>query len=258
MVGTGSKILLGLLPGKAVLVVVRKSAGADVAAIYRRQAGRCTATLVRVLGDVDAAEDAVAEASAVAAQRRAADAVPPDPGGWITTTARNRAIDGARRDARRHAREREATVLHDPAPDACPRLGDLDDVPDDRLRLIFLCCHPALATDAQVVLVLRLLGGWTPDEPEVIGLLAVMLLTRARSPARVDQHGQLVRLSDQDRSIWDGELLAEGHELVRRCLATDRPGTYQLRAAIAAIHADADLQPTRTGRRSSRCTGAVA
>lgn len=299
----------------------------EFAAIYHREVGRCTATLVRVLGDVDAAEDAVAEAFAVAAQRWGTDGVPPNPGGWITTTARYRAIDGARRDARRQAREREATVLHDPAPDARPRLGDLDVVPDDQLRLIFLCCHPALATDAQVALVLRLLGGLTteeiaraflvptatmgqrlsrakakirdshisyrvpaavdlekrlapvlaaiyliyteghsatagndllrpaltaeairlgrtltdllPDEPEAVGLLALMLLTQARAAARIDQHGELVRLPDQDRSLWDDALIAEGHALVRRCLAVGRPGPYQLQAAIAAVHGDA-------------------
>jgi RNA polymerase sigma-70 factor, ECF subfamily len=297
----------------------------ELAAIYRREVGRCTATLVRVLGDIDQAEDAVADAFAVAAERWAADGVPPNPGGWITTTARNRAIDRIRRETTRHAREREAMTLHDPAPDPPADLGDLDAVPDDQLRLIFLCCHPALGADAQVALTLRLLGGLTtaeiaraflvpqptigqrlsrakqkirdthmayripdqlherlapvlatiyliyteghsatagddllrpsltseairigrtlvalvPDEPEAVGLLALMVLTEARAPARLGEDGELVRLADQDRSRWDRRLIAEGHELVRGCLGQDRPGPYQVQAAIAAVHADA-------------------
>jgi RNA polymerase sigma-70 factor, ECF subfamily len=299
----------------------------EFAAIYRREVGRCTATLVRVLGDIDQAEDAVADAFAVAADRWPVDGVPPSPGGWITTTARNRAIDRLRRESTRDAREREAMTLHDPAPDPRADLGDLDTVPDDQLRLIFLCCHPALAADAQVALTLRLLGGLTtaqiaraflvpqptigqrlsrakrkirdthmayripvadelherlgpvlatiyliyteghsatagddllrpaltteairigrtlvalvPDEPEAVGLLALMLLTEARAPARLGEHGELVRLADQDRSRWDRELVAEGHELLRGCIGQNRPGPYQVQAAIAAVHADA-------------------
>jgi RNA polymerase sigma-70 factor (ECF subfamily) len=299
----------------------------EFAAIYRREVGRCTATLVRVLGDIDQAEDAVADAFAVAADRWAVDGVPANPGGWITTTARNRAIDRLRRESMRDAREREAMARHDPAPDPPADLGDIDTVPDDQLRLIFLCCHPALDADAQVALTLRLLGGLTtseiaraflvpeptmgqrlsrakrkirdthmayripvadelparlgpvlaaiyliyteghtatagddllrpaltgeairlgrtlvallPDEPEPVGLLALMLLTEARAPARVGDDGELVRLADQDRSRWDRELIAEGHELVRVCLDRNRPGPYQIQAAIAAVHADA-------------------
>jgi RNA polymerase sigma-70 factor (ECF subfamily) len=299
----------------------------ELAAIYRREVGRCTATLVRVLGDIDLAEDAVADAFAVAAERWAVGGVPPNPGGWITTTARNRAIDRLRRESTRDAREREAMTLHDPEPDTPPDLGDIETVPDDQLRLIFLCCHPALGTDAQVALTLRLFGGLTtaeiaraflvpeptmgqrlsrakrkirdtqmayripaagelrerlgpvlatiyliyteghtatagadllrpaltgeairigrtlvdllPDEAEVVGLLALMVLTEARAPARLGGDGEPVRLADQERSRWDRALVDEGHALVRACLARNQPGPYQLQAAIAAVHADA-------------------
>lgn len=303
----------------------------ELAAIYRREVGRCTATLVRVLGDIDLAEDAVADAFATAADRWPVFGVPPNPGGWITTTARNRAIDRLRRESARDTKEREAMALHDPEPDPSigpfGDLGAIDAVPDDQLRLIFLCCHPALGADAQVALTLRLLGGLTtaeiaraflvpeptmgqrlsrakrkirdthmayripspselperlgpvlatiyliyteghsstmgddllrpaltaeairigrtlsellPDEPEVTGLLALMLLSEARAPARLDDRGQLVRLADQDRAKWDSDLIAEGHRLVRSCLERNRPGPYQIQAAIAAVHADA-------------------
>lgn len=295
--------------------------------IYRREVGRCTATLVRALGDIDRAEDAVADAFAIAVDRWAVDGVPPNPGGWITTTARNRTIDRRRRESTRDAREREAMMLHDPAPDPPADFGDIDTVPDDQLRLIFLCCHPALGSDAQVALTLRLLGGLTTteiaraflvaeptmgqrlsrakrkirdthmayrippadelperlgpvlatiyliyteghaattgdellrpaltdeairlartlaslltDEPEAIGLLALLVLTQARAPARLDENGELVRLADQDRARWDHELIAEGHDLVRACLQRNRPGPYQIQAAIAAVHAEA-------------------
>lgn len=314
----------------------------ELAAIYRREVGRCTATLVRVLGDLDLAEDAVAEAFAIAAAKWSTTGVPPNPGGWITTTARNRAIDRLRREASRDDRHRAAHRLamargagedtdmgvdpnHDPELD---RLDDfVDVVVDDQLRLMFLCCHPALGPDAQVALTLRLLGGLEvpeiargflvpeatiaqrivrakrklrdnhapyripsaaelpdrlhpvlnvialvfteghtatsgedlvrvdltaeairlgrvlaelmPDEPEVLGLLALMLLTDARRPARVAVDGSMIRLADQDRSLWDAELIAEGRALVRACVRRNRPGPFQVQATIAAVHAAA-------------------
>ncbi len=301
--------------------------------VFRREVGRCTATLIRVLGDIDVAEDAVADAFAIAAQQWPDRGIPPNPGGWITTTARNRAIDKLRRESTRTDRHRAAHRLHTDAmePDNRPELGDLDTfvdvVPDDQLRLMALCCHPALATDAQVALTLRLLGGLetaeiaraflvpeatmaqrivrakrklrdnhapyripraaelparlhgvltaiylifteghtatsgdalirdelsreairlgrvlaelAPDEPEVVGLLAMMLLTESRRPARTDASGAMVRLADQDRSRWDRDLIVEGHDLVRACLRRNHPGPFQIQAAIAAVHADA-------------------
>jgi RNA polymerase sigma-70 factor, ECF subfamily len=305
---------------------------ADLASIYRREVGRCTATLIRFLGDIDLAEDAVAEAFAVAAERWPVTGTPPNPGGWITTTARNRAIDRLRREATQADRHLAAHRLHDDMePDHRPEFDDLDGfvdvVPDDQLRLMFLCCHPALAPDSQVALTLRLLGGLEvpeiaraflvpevtlaqrivrakrklrdnhapyripsaaelpdrldavlnaialifteghsassgdslvrvdltteairlarvlvelmPDEPEAVGLLALLVLTDARRPARVASDGSMVRLADQDRSLWDRRLITEGHALVRACLRRNQPGPFQIQAAIAAVHADA-------------------
>jgi RNA polymerase sigma-70 factor, ECF subfamily len=142
----------------------------SLAEVFRREAGRCTATLIRVLGDIDLAEDAVAEAFAIAAAHWPQTGIPPNPGGWITTTARNRAVDGLRRESTRSDRHLAAHRLHpdDMEPDHNPELDRLDDlvdvVADDQLRLMFLCAHPALATDAQVALILRLLAGLATDQ----------------------------------------------------------------------------------------------
>ena len=305
----------------------------DLGAIFRREAGSCTATLIRVLGDVDLAEDSVAEAFAVAAERWPLEGVPPNPGGWITTTARNKAVDRLRRESSRAIRHAAAERLqqarmHD---DHNPERDDLDDlvavVADDQLRLMFLCCHPALSPDAQVALTLRLLGGLEtpeiarsflvaedtmaqrivrakrklrdnhasyriprhaelpdrlravlaavylifneghtstsgehlsrvdlsseairlgrvlvelmPDEPEAAGLLALMLLTDARRPARTAPDGSMIRLADQDRTRWDRGKIEEGSALLRSCLRRNQPGPLQIQAAIAAVHAGA-------------------
>ena len=300
--------------------------------IYQQEAGRCIATMVRVLGDLDAAEDAVADAFAIAAKRWPVDGFPSNPGGWITTTARNKAIDRHRREVKRHDRHQELHHLEQGDVSVAANLGELDVVDDDQLRLIFLCCHPALGPDAQVALTLRLLGGLEtseiaraflvpeatmaqrivrakrkirdnhvayrvpeadalparlvpvlgtvylmfseghtatagpdlmrpelttealrlgrllaallPDEYEVIGLLALMVLTESRRPARMTDSGELITLANQDRGLWDTALVAEGHHLVRACLRHNRPGPYQIQAAIAAVHADAATAET--------------
>jgi RNA polymerase sigma-70 factor (ECF subfamily) len=295
--------------------------------IYREEYGRIIASLARRFGDLDIAEDAAAEALLAAVERWPRDGVPPNPGGWLTTTAGNRAIDRIRRESHRDAKHQAALMISDDTPHK-----PVGVVQDDRLRLIFTCCHPALAPEARVALTLRLLGGLTvaeiaqaflvpettmaqritrakkkisvaripyrvpspadlgervdgvlavlylvfnegylstsadaspirdeltgeairltrilrsllPDRPEVTGLLALMLLTEARRSVRL-AGGELVPLHEQDRGGWDRELITEGHELVRECLALRAaggapPGHYQLLAAINAVHTDA-------------------
>jgi RNA polymerase sigma-70 factor, ECF subfamily len=295
----------------------------EIGRIFREEHGRTVATLIRYFGSIDLAEDAVQEAFEVAIAKWPGDGIPPNPGAWITTTARNRGVDKLRRDQRRDELSREASVLEEEQQEP----QEVGAVRDDRLRLIFTCCHPALSQEAQVALTLRLLGGLTtpeianaylvsestmaaritrakkkiasagipyrvpgdhdlpdrlssvlaalylvynegyaassgatltrtdlsaeairlarvladlmPDEPEVLGLLALVLLTEARRRARTDASGALVLLADQDRTRWDREMIDEGHQLVRRCLRRNAPGPYQIQAAINAVHDDA-------------------
>jgi RNA polymerase sigma-70 factor (ECF subfamily) len=300
-----------------------KSEGpSEIERVFRREHGRAVAVLAHVFGDLDIAEEAVQDAFTAALQRWPTSGLPPSPVGWIITTARNRAIDRLRREASREDRHAQAVLLY--------RGNDLpeeDAVRDDRLRLIFTCCHPSLAPAAQVALTLRLLGGLTtaeiahaflvpeatmaqrlvrakgkirdakipyrvpseadlprrvnavlavvylifnegyvassgdslvredlcteavrlgrllvelmPHEPEVMGLLALMLLVESRRATRVTADGDLVLLSDQDRSRWDRTLIAEGQTIVKECLRRNRPGPYQIQAAINAVHCDA-------------------
>ncbi len=292
--------------------------------VFREESGKAVSTLIRLFGDIDLAEEAVQDAFMVATEKWPSG-IPPNPGGWIVTTARNRAIDRLRRESTREDRHAQSLMLQlqsEPDPVEGP-------VSDDRLRLVFTCCHPALEAGARVALTLRLLGGLhtseiaraflvpeatmaqrlvrakrkikaanipyrvpedadlpervaavlmviyliyneghsstsgdelvradmaeegirlarllvdlMPDEPEAVGLLALLLLSESRRKARVGADGELVTLQDQDRGLWDRSLIDEGQSLVRACLRRNRPGPFQVQAAIAAVHSDASL-----------------
>jgi RNA polymerase sigma-70 factor (ECF subfamily) len=294
----------------------RQVDAAEIGRIFRAESGRSVASLIRVFG-----EDAVQDAFAVALRKWPGDGVPPNPNGWITTTARNQAIDRLRREARGRELLEEVAVVS-PGDEGRDTAEDEGPVSDDRLRLIFSCCHPAPSTEAQVALTLRLLGGLSteevarsflvaeatmaqrlvrakrkiktaripyrvpedhelqdrlrpvlaviyllytggltspegldlsleairlarilaklmPDEPEVDGLLALLLLSESRRGARIRPDGSLALLGEQDRGQWDRAMIDEGLALVRGCLRRDQPGAYQLQAAINAVHADA-------------------
>lgn len=297
--------------------------------VHHEEWARVVASLTRRFGDLDIAEEAAADAFATAVERWPADGIPPNPGAWLTTTAYHKAIDRIRRENKRGDKHREAQMLNDGAPEP---VGAID---DERLRLIFTCCHPALAMQARVALTLRMVGGLTvpeiaraflvqesamgqritrakakikaaripyrvpsaedfparvsgvlavlflvfnegylatgpdtdpvrhdltveairltrliralmPEDGEVAGLLALMLLTEARRTARVSATGELVTLVEQDRGTWDAALIAEGHQLVRERLAAGvAPGRYQILAAISAVHTSArDVRDT--------------
>ncbi len=300
---------------------------------HHEEWARVVATLTKRFGDLDIAEEAAAEAFATAVERWPADGVPPSPGAWLTTTASRKAIDRIRRENKRHDKHKEAQLMSDDDPPAPPGA-----IGDDRLRLIFTCCHPALAQPTRVALTLRMVAGLTvpeiaraflvqeaamgqritrakakikaaripyrvpsaedlparvtgvltvlflvfnegylatgpgtdpirhdltaeatrltrlirdllPDDGEVAGLLALMLLTQARRTARTSASGDLVTLAEQDRGAWDTTLIAEGHRLVRDRLAAAAagaaPGRYQILAAISAVHTSArDIRDT--------------
>jgi RNA polymerase sigma-70 factor (ECF subfamily) len=298
--------------------------GSAIARAHHEEWARVVATLARQFGDLDVAEDAAAEAFATAVERWPSDGVPPNPGGWLTTTARRKALDRLRRESKRDDKHKQAQMMYDDLPP-----DPVGAVHDERLRLIFTCCHPALAPESRVALTLRMVGGLTvpeiaraflvqestmgqritrakakiktnripyrvpsaedlprrvsgvlavlflvfnegylasgpdadpvrhdltaeairltrllrelmPEDGEVAGLLALMLLTEARRDARLTTDGELVTLDQQDRGAWDAGLVAEGLLLVRQRLATGQaPGRYQILAAINAVHTSA-------------------
>ena len=301
-----------------------------VSRAHRAEWARVVAALTRRFGDLDIAEEATAEAFATAVERWPADGVPPNPGAWLTTTANRKAIDRIRRESKRDDKQKEAAMVYGDDPPSS--IGVVD---DERLRLIFICCHPALAMESRVALTLRMVGGLTvaeiaraflvqetamgrritrakakikaaripyrvpaapdlparvsgvlavlflvfnegylatgpdtdpvrhdltaeairlarlirallPQDGEVAGLLALMLLTEARRTTRVSATGELVTLAEQDRGAWDPALIAEGHRLVRERLAAGvAPGRYQILAAINAVHTSArDVRDT--------------
>jgi len=304
------------------IVAARQEATA-IERVFREAYGQAVATLVRVFGDITLAEDAVQDAFVVASDRWRSGGIPPNPAGWIVTTARNRAIDDHRRSARgRELHEQLGAVPNTWSEPGADDWGEDEIVSDDQLRLIFTCCHPALRTEHQVALTLRLLGGLSvdevarsflvsesamakrlvrakykikaakipyrvpaeadlperlrpvlsvmyliyntgldnsdraslrsdgirlaralvelmPDEPEAAGLLALMLLSESRASARTAE-GALVLLRDQDRARWDRTMIDEAHAIVRACVRRDQPGSFQLQAAIQAVHCDAD------------------
>src|SRR6202030_2435708 len=186
---------------------------------HHEEWARVVASLTRRFGDLDIAEEGAAEAFATAVERWPEDGVPPNPGAWLTTTANRKAIDRIRRENKRDDKQKEAEILHyDDPPDPA---GAID---DERLRLIFTCCHPALAMETRVALTLRMVAGLTVPEiaraflvgdGEVAGLLALMLLIEPRRTARVSASGELVTLVEQDRGTWDAALIADGHRLAR-------------------------------------------
>ncbi|RIJ70503.1 RNA polymerase sigma factor [Nakamurella silvestris] len=303
--------------------------GAAITRTHQKEWVRVVASVTRRFGDLDIAEEAAAGAFAIAVERWPSDGIPPNPGAWLTTTANRKAIDRIRRETRREAKHREVAPVYN------EMAGPVGTIDDDRLRLIFTCCHPALSVEARVALTLRMLGGLTmpeiaraflvpedtmgrritraktkiaaagipyrvpsaadlpervggvlavlylifnegylasgpdigpvradltaeairltrllrvlmPEEGEVAGLLALMLLTESRRDARISPTGELATLDEQDRRAWDPALITEGHRLVRERIASGQvPGRYQILAAINAVHTSArDIRET--------------